>query len=52
MNSEESKTITIECHKTRPLRLKVCQFREPSGTSAIEFALLSPIFILLLLGMV
>ncbi|TIP54506.1 TadE/TadG family type IV pilus assembly protein, partial [Mesorhizobium sp.] len=36
----------------RQLRRKLCQFREQSGTSAIEFAMLSPIFILLLLGMV
>lgn len=52
MNSEETKTISTKRHKTRQLKLKLCQFREQSGTSAIEFAMLSPIFILLLLGMV
>lgn len=31
---------------------KILQFRERSGTTAVEFAFLSPIFILLLLGMV
>ncbi|SJM29778.1 TadE family protein [Mesorhizobium delmotii] len=52
MNSAETEKISIKRRNTRQLRLKLCQFREQSGTSAIEFALLSPIFILLLLGMV
>ncbi|TIU07357.1 MAG: hypothetical protein E5W39_06920, partial [Mesorhizobium sp.] len=52
MNREESNKISIERHKSRRVRLTLRQFREQSGTSAVEFALLSPIFILLLLGMV
>lgn len=52
MNRAESKSISIKRRRIHQFRLKVSQFREQSGTSAIEFALLSPIFILLLLGMV
>jgi Flp pilus assembly protein TadG len=52
MNSAETKIISMQRRKMRPLTLKFRQFRDQSGTSAIEFALLSPIFILLLLGMV
>ncbi|TKB30109.1 MAG: pilus assembly protein, partial [Mesorhizobium sp.] len=36
----------------RQLRTKLRLIGEESGTSAVEFALLSPVFILLLLGMV
>ncbi|TIM43225.1 TadE/TadG family type IV pilus assembly protein [Mesorhizobium sp.] len=52
MNSAETGTIAKKRRNTRQLKRKLHQFREPSGTSAIEFALLAPIFILLLLGMV
>ncbi|TIM19494.1 MAG: pilus assembly protein, partial [Mesorhizobium sp.] len=52
MNSAETGTIAIKRRNTRQLKRKLHQFREQSGTSAIEFALLAPIFILLLLGMV
>ncbi|RUV02723.1 pilus assembly protein [Mesorhizobium sp. M6A.T.Cr.TU.017.01.1.1] len=52
MNSTESKAAATECQKTLHLRIIWRLCRENSGTSAIEFALLSPIFILLLLGMV
>lgn len=52
MHSVKTKTTSITWRKTRQLTVKLRQFREPTGTSAIEFALLSPVFILLLLGMV
>ncbi|RWO13593.1 MAG: pilus assembly protein [Mesorhizobium sp.] len=52
MNSAETGTIAKKRRNTRQLKRKLHQFREPSGTSAIEFALLAPFFILLLLGMV
>ena len=39
--------------KNRKFRVSWCRFRaDATGTSAIEFAMLAPIFILLLLGMV
>ncbi|MET3580113.1 Flp pilus assembly protein TadG [Mesorhizobium robiniae] len=52
MDSTRNKKTSIKWCKRHQLKLKPRQFRDQSGTSAIEFALLSPIFILLLLGMV
>jgi Flp pilus assembly protein TadG len=52
MDKIESKTNLKMKQKIRGFSEKLLQFRERSGTTAIEFAFLSPIFILLLLGMV
>ncbi|MER8521494.1 pilus assembly protein [Mesorhizobium sp. M0644] len=52
MNKIDSNTVALKRKILRQIRANLRKIGDESGTSAVEFALLSPIFILLVLGMV
>lgn len=52
MDKTDSKAVSLAAKNTCRRRTNLRKIGDESGTSAIEFALLSPVFILLLLGMV